>query len=105
MVVDADHDQRADVWSLVVLMYEFLVGSPPFEDTSKRATYRKIRSAQVSFPPRLAVSPDAVDLIGRMIQANPDNRIPLQRVLTHPWIRQHSDPDGRKRCLERYGGD
>ena len=32
MVEGKDHSKEVDLWALGVLTYEFLVGSPPFED-------------------------------------------------------------------------
>lgn len=32
MVEGKDHTAKVDLWALGVLTYEFLVGSPPFED-------------------------------------------------------------------------
>ena len=63
MVEGRDHDATADVWSLGVLMYEFLVGSPPFEAEGYRATYRRISSVDLRFPP--TVTEGARDLISR----------------------------------------
>ena len=58
-----EHDATADVWSLGVLTYEFLVGSPPFEAEGHRATYRRISNVDLKFPKE--VPPDARDLISR----------------------------------------
>ena len=33
-----DHDHHADTWTLGVLTYEFLVGSPPFEAPDAKYT-------------------------------------------------------------------
>ena len=63
MVEGREHDRTADVWSLGVLTYEFLVGSPPFEAEGYRATYRRISSVDLRFPS--IVSPGARDLITR----------------------------------------
>ena len=40
MVEGRDHDNAVDVWSLGVLCYEFLIGTPPFEAQGHSETYR-----------------------------------------------------------------
>ena len=50
MIDGREHDEMVDVWSLGVLMYEFLVGSPPFEDAGHNATYRSISRVDLRFP-------------------------------------------------------
>ena len=56
-----EHDQYVDVWSLGVLMYEFLVGEPPFEAPDKHETYLRICRVDLHFPEH--VSESARDLI------------------------------------------
>lgn len=84
MVEGREHDEMVDVWSLGVLLYEFLVGSPPFEAEGHRATYRRISSVDLKFPP--GVQPDAQDLISKLLKKDPKDRLPLEKVPTHPWI-------------------
>lgn len=62
MVEGKDHNEKVDLWSLGVLCYEFLVGSPPFEDhRSNKETYKRISKVDLHFPD--FVSPEARDLI------------------------------------------
>ena len=42
MVEGREHDEIVDVWSLGVLLFEFMVGTPPFEAEGHNATYRRI---------------------------------------------------------------
>jgi aurora kinase, other len=87
MVEGREHDATADVWSLGVLMYEFLVGNPPFEAEGYRATYRRISSVDLRFPP--TVTPMARDLISRFLVKEQAKRIKLEDVPKHPWIIHH----------------
>ncbi|OMJ29736.1 Serine/threonine-protein kinase ark1 [Smittium culicis] len=88
MVEGKDHNNAVDLWSLGVLTFEFLVGSPPFEDFSGHdATYRRIASVDLKIPD--TISPEAADLIARLLKYSPSKRIPLVEVLNHPWIRKH----------------
>ncbi|KAJ3019114.1 UNVERIFIED_CONTAM: spindle assembly checkpoint kinase, partial [Siphonaria sp. JEL0065] len=85
MVEGKEHTDAVDLWSLGVLCYEFLVGVPPFEDRSSfKATYRRIAKVDLKIPDFL--SKEAGDLITRLLQYQPDKRIPLENVMTHPWI-------------------
>ena len=87
MVEAREHDNTADIWSLGVLTYEFLVGSPPFEAEGYHATYRRISNVDLRFPP--IVSSGARDLISRLLVKDQRKRMKLADVPKHPWILQH----------------
>ncbi|KAJ3037932.1 spindle assembly checkpoint kinase [Rhizophlyctis rosea] len=92
MVEGRDHNDKVDLWALGVLLYEFLVGCPPFEDpSSNRATYKRIAQVDLKIPE--FVSPEAADLIRRLLQHNPNQRLPLDQVLRHPWILKYNTPE------------
>jgi len=42
MVEQRPHDERVDLWTLGVLCYEFLFGSPPFEEEEETRTHQRI---------------------------------------------------------------
>lgn len=80
------YSEKVDLWSLGVLTYEFLVGEAPFEDTPVM-TQRRIARGEMTIPG--SVSPEARDLIKRLLQLDPEKRIPLEEVERHPWIIKH----------------
>ncbi|PBP21542.1 threonine protein kinase [Diplocarpon rosae] len=83
---DNYYSEKVDLWSLGVLTYEFLVGEAPFEDTPVM-TQRKIARGEMTVPS--FVSPEAKDLIKRLLVLDPEKRIPLEQVQKHPWIIKH----------------
>jgi len=88
MVEGKEHDEQVDVWSLGVLLYEFLVGRPPFEAEGHNATYRRIQRVDLQFPKGL--SDDAMDLIRKLLQKDPQKRLCLDLIPKHPWIIQNT---------------
>lgn len=90
MLTRQPHDANVDVWSLGVILYEFLVGIPPFENESHRQTCRRIVNADLCFPS--FVSGGARDLISKLLVKDPSMRLGLDRVLQHPWIIEHAEP-------------
>lgn len=70
-------DARTDIWSFGVLLYEMLVGTVPFTETSPAAIVNAILSQPV--PDLLKLRPDTppalAHLIYMMLQKDPDMRI------------------------------
>ena len=90
------YNNKVDLWSLGVLTYEFLVGEAPFEDPPAMTECRIVR-ADYKVPKY--VSPEARDLIKRLLVLNPEERIALEDVEKHPWIIKHCK--GSARAYER----
>lgn len=87
MIDQKVYDERVDLWCLGILCYEFLVGKPPFESESVNDTYSRISRVDLHFPSY--VSPDAKDLIAKLLKRNPAERLSLDGVLQNQWIKKH----------------
>jgi len=90
MVEQVDYTFTVDNWTIGVLCYELLTGKPPFEHDDKNVTYQRIVNTQFSYPSH--VKEGARDLITRLLQYKGANRIPLDQLQRHAWIREHAVP-------------
>uniref|UniRef100_A0A3Q3VUG2 non-specific serine/threonine protein kinase n=1 Tax=Mola mola TaxID=94237 RepID=A0A3Q3VUG2_MOLML len=90
MIEGHTHSEKVDLWCIGVLCYECLVGNPPFETASHSETYKRIMKVGVDeiFPK--VVSDGARDLISKLLRHNPTDRLSLQCVIDHPWVRSNS---------------
>ena len=90
MVEQRQYTYKVDNWTVGVLCYELLVGTPPFETQSQTETQKRIVNTQYTFPS--LVKDDARDLIKRVLQYDFDKRLELDQIQRHEWIREHAIP-------------
>lgn len=81
------YTKAVDWWSLGVIMYECLVGYPPFYSDSAMQTCRKIVHYQrtLRIPPESGLSRDAKNLLFRLICA-PKRRLGYESITGHPFF-------------------
>ncbi|XP_034298237.1 calcium/calmodulin-dependent protein kinase type II subunit delta isoform X5 [Pantherophis guttatus] len=86
------YGKPVDMWACGVILYILLVGYPPFWDEDQHRLYQQIKAGAYDFPsPEWdTVTPEAKDLINKMLTINPAKRINATEALKHPWICQRS---------------
>uniref|UniRef100_A0A8C1SKN3 calcium/calmodulin-dependent protein kinase n=1 Tax=Cyprinus carpio TaxID=7962 RepID=A0A8C1SKN3_CYPCA len=86
------YGKAVDLWACGVILYILLVGYPPFWDEDQHRLYQQIKAGAYDFPsPEWdTVTPEAKDLINKMLTINPSKRITAAEALKHPWISHRS---------------
>ncbi|KAJ9444394.1 Serine/threonine-protein kinase Aurora-3 [Diplonema papillatum] len=83
------YGKALDAWTIGVFCFEMCYGRPPFEapqGTGHAELSRRIRSCKLEFPSTPEVDPEARKLISSLLQKDPEKRISVEEVLSHPWI-------------------
>ncbi|XP_038988535.1 serine/threonine-protein kinase tricornered-like [Phoenix dactylifera] len=85
------YGMECDWWSLGAIMYEMLVGYPPFYSEKQMLTCRKIVNwkTHLKFPEEAKLSPEAKDLICKLL-CNVEQRLGTRgahEIKAHPWFK------------------
>lgn len=94
MLIGNGHDYTVDWWALGILVYEMIVGIPPFFHRNKHKMYHFIKESKVNFPDperhKITVSEDAKDLILRLLNKDKKQRLGanggIDEILAHKWF-------------------
>ncbi|GCB59747.1 hypothetical protein scyTo_0013988 [Scyliorhinus torazame] len=78
-----------DVWAMGVTLYCFVLGHCPFMDDQILSLHKKIKNQPVEFPEQPDLSEELKDLIFKMLDKNPETRITVSQIKTHPWVTRH----------------
>nr|CAB3448276.1 unnamed protein product [Digitaria exilis] len=88
VVAGGEYTEKVDVWSAGVVIYVMLSGTVPFYGATAPEIFEAVLRGNLRFPPRsfAGVSPEAKDLMRRMLCRDVSRRFSAEQVLRHPWI-------------------
>ncbi|XP_034017523.1 cGMP-dependent protein kinase 1 [Thalassophryne amazonica] len=83
------HDFAVDFWSLGILIYELLAGSPPFSSSDPQKIYPKILDGVIKYPPYMSEA--AKSIISKLCRPRPGQRLGntkngIKDIRHHRWF-------------------
>ena len=88
-VLQGKYGPKCDMWSAGVVLYTLLSADAPFTSTSSsKEAFQRILQGQYSMTSDLwqGVSPQAQDLISKLLILDPNKRLEPEAALQHPWF-------------------
>jgi len=87
------YDQQSDMWSVGCIIFLLLSGNLPFMGRSQKELFRKIVSGKYEFKDVdwSGISPEAKDLVQKLLVLDPDERITSSQALRHKWMKASGD--------------
>jgi len=76
------------MWSIGVITYVILSGTPPFLEKSNEKIFEKILKAEYSFPSQCwdLISDSAQNFIKKLLIKDPKTRMTADEALEHEWL-------------------
>ncbi|KAK1371388.1 Calcium-dependent protein kinase 8 [Heracleum sosnowskyi] len=87
-VLRRHYGPKVDIWSAGVILYILLCGVPPFWAETEQGVAQAIIRSVVDFKrdPWPMIFDNAKDLVKKMLNPDPKQRLTAQEVLDHPWL-------------------
>ena len=76
------------MWSLGVIAYMLLSGTPPFDGRCDKEIFQRVRAGRWAFAPQFNdVSNQAKDFISQCLVVRPGDRLSAKDACKHPWFK------------------
>ena len=87
MIKMTGHDEKVDIWSIGVLLFELLTGDQAWAGENVETVKYNICNLRISWPEDMNAF--AADLISKILKTNPEERISLRDMLNHSFFTQY----------------
>ena len=83
------YNEKVDIWALGVLIFELVFGYAPFASNFNEDRYNNIKAGKINWPNDLNNNEynDIKDLIEKILKINPKERISLDEIENHSWLK------------------
>lgn len=94
-ILAGGYGPECDMWSVGVITYILLIGSPPFHSSRVSKILYKIMHHPLNYNNRIweDLSPEAMEFVSKILVKDPKERIKPAEALKHAWIKQKIKTD------------
>lgn len=87
-VLEKNYTEKCDLWSVGVMMYQFVTGMMPFEGDTNHSIFNQICNGHYNFIPvqQAEISESGRNLLIKLLEYDEVNRITAREALEHPWF-------------------
>ena len=89
MLLKKGYDTRVDIWAIGILIFELMVGRPPFKADAQHSMEDNIVNLRINWPNTMNLL--AKNLITKILKKEPDQRPSLKEILEHQFILSYVD--------------
>lgn len=94
IIQNKGHNHAVDWWSIGILIYEMIVGFPPFYHSNQQTMYELIEKFPVKFPDpikhKIPMSEEVKDLLTKLLEKDPKDRLGTEggvdEIMSHEWF-------------------
>ena len=87
IIKEQGHDERVDIWCIGVLLFELITANVPFQGNDIETLKNNILKLKIAWPRDINL--DAKNLIMKILKLDPNARISLSEMLSHPFITKY----------------
>ena len=87
IIKEQGHDERVDIWCIGVLLFELITANVPFQGNDLDTLKNNILKLKITWPRDINL--DAKNLIMKILKLDPNARISLSDMLSHPFITKY----------------
>ncbi|TDH65498.1 hypothetical protein CCR75_006704 [Bremia lactucae] len=78
---------KVDIWAVGIVFFLFLFGKLPYASENIQQLFDEISRSTLTLPTtELSHSPECQNLLHRLLQKDPNQRITIEEALCHPWF-------------------
>jgi p70 ribosomal S6 kinase len=85
MIKGLPYSFSTDMWSVGILLYDMLLGNPPFRNKHQPALHKKILTEKIKLPSYLDASTHSV--LKGLIERDVNKRLTLPKLKAHPFFK------------------
>ena len=108
VLMQKPYGKACDYWSIGVVAFILLSGTPPFYEEDNYALFEQIKSCKYDFEVETweNVSAEAKDFVAKILVPDPKVRMDATQMMEHPWMKKEisnaKNSAVMKNKLEKY---